>query len=182
VIEQLFLKEIIMSKLKIIIAPDERLCAISEKVNYLDKEIITFVEQMVETMYESNGIGLAAPQVGNLKRILVMDCNSSEKETNLMKFINPQILSLSEERSEFEEGCLSLPTQYAKVFRPSSIKLKYLDINGKTLIQEFNGLEATCIQHEIDHLNGRLFIDHISKLRKNIIIKKLKRYKKINSH
>ena len=180
-IEHWFFRRIAMSKLKIILAPDERLNKMSIKIKSIDKNTITFIENMVDTMYESNGIGLAAPQVGVLKRILVIDCGRDEKGKNLKSFINPEILSYTDDLSEFEEGCLSLPSQFAKVVRPSGIKLKYLDSNGKTIIQSFEGLEATCIQHEIDHLNGKLFIDHLSKLRKNIIIKKLKKFKRIKT-
>ena len=170
-----------MTSLKILVAPDDRLNKVSTKIKKIEKETLFLIENMVETMYKNNGIGLAAPQVGELSRVLVMDCGSNEKEDKLMRFINPKVINYSQEVSEYEEGCLSLPNQFAKIIRPSKIKVSYLDLNGETIIKEFQGLEATCLQHEIDHLNGKLFIDHISKLRKNIILKKLKKYKKLNN-
>ena len=170
-----------MTSLKILVAPDERLNKVSTEIKKIEKETLFLIENMVETMYKNNGIGLAAPQVGELSRVLVMDCGNNEKENKLKRFINPKVINYSQELSEYEEGCLSLPNQFAKIIRPRKIQVSYLDVNGKTIIKDFQGLEATCLQHEIDHLNGKLFIDHISKLRKNIILKKLKKYKKLNN-
>ena len=170
-----------MTKLKIIIAPDQLLNTICTEVKRIEKETLFFIENMVDTMYESNGIGLAAPQVGTMDRILVMDCSYDENNRKLKKIINPEVIEYSDELSEYEEGCLSLPQQFAKIERPSKVKVRYLDINGKRIEEEFGGLEATCVQHEIDHLNGKLFIDHISKLRKKLILKKLQKYKKANN-
>ena len=164
--------------MQIIVAPDIRLNQISKKVEIIDDLIISTLDQMLECMYQNNGIGLAAPQVGILKRLVVIDCSDNKDIKKPLKLINPEITELSKNFSEFEEGCLSLPTQYAKVMRPSKITLKYRNIEGLICETEFGGLEATCIQHEIDHLNGKLFVDHISKLKKNIIIKKLKKLKK----
>ena len=164
--------------MQIIVAPDSRLNQISKKVEVIDDSIISILNQMLECMYQNNGIGLAAPQVGILKRLVVIDCSDNEDIKKPLKLINPEITKSSKNISEFEEGCLSLPSQYAKVIRPSEITLKYRNIEGLTCESEFSGLEATCIQHEIDHLDGKLFVDHISKLKKNIIIKKLKKLKK----
>ena len=164
--------------MQIIIAPDSRLNQISKKVKIIDDSIISTLNQMLECMYQNNGIGLAAPQVGILKRLIVIDCSDSKDTNKPLKLINPEIVKLSKDISEFEEGCLSLPSQYAKVTRPSEITLKYKNTEGLLCETEFSGLEATCIQHEIDHLDGKLFVDHISKLKKNIKIKKLKKFKK----
>ena len=164
--------------MQIIVAPDSRLNQISKKVEVIDDSIISTLNQMLECMYQNNGIGLAAPQVGILKRLVVIDCSDNEDIKKPLKLINPEITKSSKNISEFEEGCLSLPSQYAKVIRPSEITLKYRNIEGLICESKFSGLEATCIQHEIDHLDGKLFVDHISKLKKNIIIKKLKKFKK----
>jgi peptide deformylase len=164
--------------MQIIVAPDSRLNQISKKVEIIDDSIISTLDKMLECMYQNNGIGLAAPQVGILKRLVVIDCSDNKDIKKPLKLINPEITELSQNCSEFEEGCLSLPSQYAKVIRPSEITLKYKNIEGLICENEFSGLEATCIQHEIDHLDGKLFVDHISKLKKNIIIKKLKKLKK----
>ena len=164
--------------MQIIVAPDSRLNQISKKVEFIDDSIRATLDQMLECMYQNNGIGLAAPQVGILKRLIVIDCRDNKDMKKPLKLINPEITELSKNISEFEEGCLSLPTQYAKVGRPSKITLKYTNIEGLICESEFSGLEATCIQHEIDHLDGKLFVDHISRLKKNIIIKKLKKFKK----
>ncbi len=164
--------------MQIIVAPDSRLNQISKKVEIIDDYIITTLNQMLQCMYQNNGIGLAAPQVGILKRLVVIDCSDQKDIKKPLKLINPEITKLSKNISEFEEGCLSLPSQYAKVSRPSEIILKYRNTEGLLCESEFSGLEATCIQHEIDHLDGKLFVDHISRLKKNIIIKKLKKFKK----
>ena len=164
--------------MQIIVAPDSRLNQISKKVDIIDDFITSTLDQMLECMYQNNGIGLAAPQVGILKRLVVVDCSDNKDKKKPLKLINPEIIKLSKNTSEFEEGCLSLPSQYAKVTRPSEITLKYKNIEGLICESKFSGLEATCIQHEIDHLDGKLFVDHISKLKKNIIIKKLKKFKK----
>ena len=164
--------------MQIIVAPDSRLNQISKKVDIIDDSITSTLDQMLECMYQNNGIGLAAPQVGILKRLVVIDCSANKDIKKPLKLINPEITELSKNISEFEEGCLSLPSQYARVTRPSEITLKYKNTKGMICESEFSGLEATCIQHEIDHLDGKLFVDHISKLKKNIIIKKLKKLKK----
>ena len=167
-----------MSKLNIIIAPDERLNQLSKEVKSIDKKILDVLDNMLECMYLNNGIGLAAPQVGILKRLVVIDCGKEEKKP--LKFINPEIVNISQDMAEYEEGCLSLPQQFAKVVRPEKVTIKYIGTDGKQNNKVFQGIEATCIQHEIDHLNGKLFVDHVSKLKKNIILKKLIKLKKKN--
>ena len=171
-----------MSNLKIIIAPDPRLLQVSKLVQVVNNDIQNLLEDMLQVMYRSNGIGLAAPQVGILKRLIVMDCSDKNTKKEPLKFVNPEILNLSSDKSEFEEGCLSLPTQYAKVERPSNMEVEYKDENGNKYRKSFSGIEATCLQHEIDHLNGKLFVDHISKLKKNRIIKKLEKIKKTKNY
>ena len=164
--------------MQIIIAPDPRLLQISKPIKEITQEVKTFLDKMLNTMYDSNGIGLAAPQVGVLKRLIVMDCSDKNNKKKSFKFINPEILEFSNDIAEFEEGCLSLPTQFAKVDRPESILVRFKDETGKKIQKRFHGIEATCLQHEIDHLNGKLFVDHISKLKKNRILNKLQKYKK----
>ena len=163
--------------MEIIIAPDSRLNQVSKKVESFDNTVISILNQMLECMYNNNGIGLAAPQVGILKRLVVVDCSDKNNIKKPIKLINPEIVKSSSEITEFEEGCLSLPTQYAKVKRPAEIIVKFQNIEGIFCQESFSGIEATCIQHEIDHLDGKLFVDHVSKLKKNFIIKKLIKFK-----
>ena len=167
--------------MQIIVAPDIRVTHVAANVKNIDKTIELTLDRMLNCMYENNGIGLAATQVGLSKRLIVIDCSSGDNKKKPIKFINPEIIELSKNNIEFEEGCLSLPDQYANVTRPNFVVIKYRDIKGKLHKNKFEGLEGTCIQHEIDHLNGKLFVDHISKLRKQIIFKKLKKLKKIKS-
>ena len=167
--------------MQIIVAPDIRLTHVASNIKNIDKTIELTLDRMLNCMYENNGIGLAATQVGLSKRLVVIDCSSGDNKKKPIKFINPEVIELSESNIEFEEGCLSLPDQYANVIRPSFVVVKYRDIKGKLHKNKFEGLEGTCIQHEIDHLNGKLFVDHISKLRKQIIFKKLKKLKKLKS-
>ena len=167
--------------MQIIIAPDTRLNQVAVDVKNIDKTIELTLDRMLNCMYENNGIGLAATQVGLSKRLVVIDCSSGDNIKKPIKFINPEVIELSESNIEFEEGCLSLPNQYANVTRPNFVIVKYRDIKGKLHKNKFEGLEGTCIQHEIDHLNGKLFVDHISKLRKQIILKKLRKFKKLKS-
>ena len=164
--------------MNIIVAPDNRLNQISKKVEVVDNIIVSILNQMLECMYKNSGIGLAAPQVGILKRLVVVDCSDNNTIKKPLKLINPEIIKLSSDILEFEEGCLSLPTQYAKVKRPSEITIKFQNVEGVFCEESFSGIEATCIQHEIDHLDGKLFVDHVSKLKKSIIIKKLIKLKK----
>src|SRR5499425_1643932 len=156
----------------IIILPDKRLRSVSKPVGKIGDEIRTLVADMFETMYEAPGIGLAAIQVGVPARVVVMDLSKREAEHEPKVFINPEITWSSEEKSVYEEGCLSIPEIHEDVERPARVKVKYLDLEGNPHEEDADGLFATCIQHEVDHLNGVLFIDHISKLKRDRIIKK----------
>ena len=156
----------------IIILPDKRLRQVSKPVAEIDANIRGLVGDMFETMYEAPGIGLAAIQVGVPVRVVVMDLSKREAEAEPKVFINPEITWSSEEKSTYEEGCLSIPEIHEDVERPARVKVKYLDLEGKPHEEDAEGLFATCIQHEIDHLNGVLLIDHISKLKRDRIVKK----------
>jgi peptide deformylase len=156
----------------IIVLPDKRLRLKSKPVAGIDGDLRKLVEDMFATMYEAPGIGLAAIQVGVPLRVVVMDLSKKEAESEPKVFINPEILWSSEEKSIYEEGCLSIPDIHEDVERPSRVKVKYLDLEGKPRQEDADNLFATCIQHEIDHLNGVLFIDHISRLKRDRIVKK----------
>jgi len=156
----------------IIILPDRRLRLVSDPVGKITAEIKTLVADMFDTMYEAPGIGLAAIQVGVPLRIVTMDVSKKEDEKEPRVFINPEITWSSEESNVYEEGCLSIPDVHEDVERPARVKVRWLDLDGKPHEEEASGLFATCIQHEIDHLNGVLFIDHISKLKRDRIVKK----------
>jgi peptide deformylase len=161
-----------MSLREIIKLPDKRLRLVSEPVKKIDAGIRKLVEDMFESMYDAPGIGLAAIQVGVAKRVITMDLAKREEASKPLVFINPEIVWTSEETAVYEEGCLSIPEHYEEVERPAQVKVKYLDLEGQPQEVEANGLLATCLQHEIDHLNGVLFIDHISKLKRDRITKK----------
>jgi peptide deformylase len=165
----------------ILTAPDPRLKAVSEPVAKVDGEIRTLVDDMIETMYGADGIGLAAIQVGVPKRILVMDIDQKDGKKNPRAFINPVITWASDEMATFEEGCLSVPEIWDEVERPARIKAEYLDRDGKKQTLEADGLFATCLQHEMDHLNGILFLDHLSKLKRSMALKKLQKAKKLKA-
>jgi len=156
----------------IIKLPDKRLRLVSEPVKRLDGEVKTLVEDMFATMYAAPGIGLAAIQVGVPRRVVTLDLAKKDEPKEPRVFINPEILATSEETATYEEGCLSIPEFYEDVTRPAQVRVKYLDLDGKPQELEANGLLATCLQHEIDHLNGVLFIDHISKLKRDRVVKK----------
>ena len=157
---------------EIIKLPDKRLRLISEPVKQIDAGIRKLVDDMFETMYKAPGIGLAAIQVGVAKRVITMDLSKKENDHEPQVFINPEILWQSEARAKFEEGCLSIPDYYEEVERPAEVKVKYLDLAGKKREIDAKGLLATCLQHEIDHITGVLFIDHLSKLKRDRVIKK----------
>ena len=165
-------------KKKIIIEPDPILRKKSEPVEKVDDHLRKFMREMLETMYEAPGIGLAAIQVGILKRLIVIDLARENEKKNPLFLINPEIIYRSKDTSIYEEGCLSLPGQFAEIERPSECTLKYIDFNGNKKELKADGLLATCIQHEVDHLDGILFIDYLSKLKKDMIIKKLVKHKK----
>ena len=167
-----------MSKRKIIIEPDPLLRSKSSLLEKVDDEVRKLMDDMLETMYSAPGIGLAAVQIGILKRLIVIDISKDDKKKNPLFLINPKITFRSNKTSTYEEGCLSLPGHFAEVERPAECHLHFVDYNGKKKDLKAEGLLATCIQHEVDHLNGILFIDHISKLKRDMIIKKLKKSKK----
>jgi peptide deformylase len=156
----------------ILILPDKRLRKVSEPVKKIDAAIRKLVEDMFETMYEAPGIGLAAVQIGVTKRVVTMDLAKKEEPKNPLVFVNPEIVWSSDETATYEEGCLSIPETYNDVERPAQVKVRYLDLEGGPREIEANGLLATCLQHEVDHLNGILFIDHLSKLKRDMIVKR----------
>lgn len=167
-----------MAVLPIVEVPDPRLKLVSSPVEGVDDELRVLIADMFDTMYAANGIGLAAIQVGVPKRVLVMDLQEEEGEDGKpirapRVFINPEILDPAEERSLYNEGCLSVPDQYAEVERPKTCRVTWLDEDGQPHDELFDGLLATCIQHEMDHLNGVVFLDHLSRLKRQMIMKKL---------
>ena len=167
-----------MSKRSIVIEPDPILREKSENLEIVNAETKKLMDDMLETMYAAPGIGLAAVQIGILKRLIVIDISKDEKKKDPLFLINPVILKSSKKTSTYEEGCLSLPGQFAEIERPAECLLKYIDLSGKEKELKAEGLLSTCIQHEVDHLNGILFIDYLSKLKKDMIIKKLIKHKK----
>jgi peptide deformylase len=162
----------------ILIIPDKRLRLKSEPVMAIDKPLRALVADMFETMYAAPGIGLAAIQIGVARRIVTMDLAKKDDPPEPRVFINPEITWASDEKSAYEEGCLSIPEYYEEVERPQAVKVKYLDLDGEPQEIEATGLLATCLQHEIDHANGVLFIDYISKLKRDMVMKKFKKVAK----
>jgi peptide deformylase len=161
-----------MALREILILPDKRLRLVAAPVKKIDADIRAFVDDMFETMYEAPGIGLAAVQVGVTKRVVTMDLAKKDDPKEPRVFINPKLTWRSDEKAIYEEGCLSIPEFYEEVERPAQVRVKFLDLDGKEQELEASGLLATCIQHEIDHLDGVLFIDHISRLKRARVIKK----------
>jgi len=166
-----------MSVKKILIEPNKLLRQISEPVEKVGDEERVLMDDMLETMYEAPGIGLAAIQIGVPKRIIVMDISRDEDKKEPRYFVNPVIKNRDKEKVKYEEGCLSVPDQFAEIERPNACEVEYLDYDGKKQLLKANGLLATCIQHEMDHLEGILFIDYLSKLKRSMIIKKLSKNK-----
>ena len=158
---------------KILVEPNKLLRQVSQPVKEVNKQIQKLMDDMLDTMYSANGIGLAAIQIGEPKNLVVIDLLTKEKKKNPMFFVNPKILKKSSKMSKYEEGCLSIPKLFAEVQRPSECEIEYLDYEGNKKSLKATGLLATCIQHEIDHLKGILFIDYLSKLKRDIILKKL---------
>ena len=161
-----------MALREILILPDKRLRQVSQPVIKLDAGIRQLVADMFESMYDAPGIGLAAIQIGTPKRVVTMDLSKKEEPKNPQVFINPEILWVSDEKATYEEGCLSIPEFYDDVERPAHVKVKYLDLEGAPQQVAADGIFATCLQHEVDHLNGVLFIDHLSKLKRDRVLKK----------
>ena len=166
-----------MTVKKILTEPNKLLRQISEPVKKVGDEERKLMDDMLETMYAAPGIGLAAIQIGIPKRIIVMDISRNENQKEPMYFVNPIIENKNSEKATYEEGCLSVPDQFAEIERPNTCEVEYLDYNGKKQTLKADGLLATCIQHEMDHLEGILFIDYLSKLKKTMIIKKLSKIK-----
>lgn len=180
-----------MTILPLVYAPNKLLKTRSKPVEKVDDALRKLMDDMVQTMYAEGGIGLAAVQVGHLKRVVVMDVDYEEeqqvhhdhsqcggvhvKNTNPRYFVNPVIVETSDELSKFNEGCLSFPGARAQVIRPEEVRVKFLDYDGKEQVMNMEGIMATCIQHEIDHLNGVTFVDHISNLKRDVILKKMKK-------
>ncbi len=175
-----------MAILPIVEVPDPRLRLVCAPVETIDDEVRQLVADMTETMYDARGIGLAAIQVGVARRVVVIDLQERETEDeekpeavrDPRAYINPEIISVSEETSRYNEGCLSIPEQYAEVERPARCRVAWLDLDSQRHEEDMDGLMATCMQHEIDHLNGVLFIDHITRLKRDMLLKKLAKARK----
>jgi len=167
-----------MAVREILVVPNPVLKQVSQPVEKVDDELRALMDDMVETMYAAPGIGLAAVQIGVPKRVIVMDLSGQSDEKQPRYFVNPEILWSSDETAPYEEGCLSIPEYYDEVQRPSKVRIRYLDYNGEQIEEEADGLYAVCIQHEMDHLQGVLFIDHLSRLKREQAVKKVKKQAK----
>lgn len=164
--------------LPILIAPDRRLKKVSTAVAAVDDDVRRLMEDMLETMYAAPGIGLSAPQVGRLQRVIVADVARHDEEPQPVRMANPEIIGTSDEMLTYDEGCLSLPEHYAEIDRPDRVRISYIDHSNCRREEDFHGIMATCLQHEIDHLDGILFVDHLSAVRRGIILRKLKKEKR----
>jgi len=163
----------------ILIHPDPRLKKVCAPVAEVDGDVRRLMDDMLQTMYDAPGIGLAAPQVGVLSRVIVMDCAKGEDERpEPICLANPEVIDASDELREHEEGCLSIPDVFAMVTRPNAVRVRYLDRDGNPQERDFEGVRSTCVQHEIDHLNGKLFIDYLSAMRRQMITSKMKKLKR----
>ena len=162
----------------ILIHPDPRLKKLCDPVTEVTPEIARLAEDMLETMYDAPGVGLAAPQIGVMKRVIVLDCAKEPEAHRPLAMINPEIVWSSEDLSAYEEGCLSIPDQYAEVERPAEVKVRWIALDGSAQEEQFAGLWATCVQHEIDHLNGKLFIDFLGPLKRQMITRKMEKLKR----
>ena len=168
-----------MSVKDILIHPDPRLKKVASPVDGVTPELRKLADDMLETMYDAPGIGLAAPQIGVLQRLIVLDCVKEEGATpEPTVMFNPKITWVSDETNVYDEGCLSIPEQYAEVTRPAEVRVSWLDVDGAPQEQQFEALWATCVQHEIDHLNGTLFIDHIGRMKREMITRKMVKLKR----
>ncbi|MGI3166609.1 peptide deformylase [Pseudooceanicola sp. 200-1SW] len=166
-------------KRPILIHPDPRLKKVAAPVEDSSDELRKLADDMLETMYDAPGIGLAAPQIGLLQRVIVLDCVKEEGEApRPLVMLNPEVVAASDETSVYEEGCLSIPEQYAEVTRPAEVTVRWMDRDGKACEETFDKLWATCVQHEIDHLEGKLFIDYLSPMRRQMITRKSQKLKR----
>ncbi|MEP5154054.1 peptide deformylase [Planktotalea sp.] len=164
---------------KILIHPDPRLKKVCAALPDISDELRTLADDMLETMYAAPGIGLAAPQLGILDRIIVLDCEKEDAATpKPMVMVNPRIIGSSDDTNVYDEGCLSIPDQYAEVTRPKEVRVEWLDLDGNLQEQDMDGLWATCVQHEIDHLEGKLFIDYLKPLKRQMITRKMQKLKR----
>ncbi|NQU61667.1 MAG: peptide deformylase [Rhodospirillales bacterium] len=168
-----------MTLLAIIVAPDPRLKISAKPVAKVDDDVRKLMDDMLESMHSANGIGLAAPQVGDERRVIVVDVSAKDADPAPIRMANPELEWVSDEYLIHEEGCLSLPEHFSDVERPGAIRVRYLDYDGEIQELETDGVLATCIQHEMDHLDGVLFVDHISSLKRNMILRKLTKSKKL---
>jgi peptide deformylase len=171
-----------MAVLDILVAPHPVLKQKAKPVEKVDARVAKLMDDMVETMYAAKGIGLAAPQVGILERVIVVDVHEKDEAPNPIRLANPEIVWKSDETSVCEEGCLSVPDQFAEVTRPSAIRVRYLDEKNEVREMEADGMLATCIQHEIDHLNGVLFVDYLSMLKRNMILRKVQKMQRTGAN
>ena len=163
----------------ILIHPDPRLKKVAALVAEITDDLRHAAQDMLETMYDAPGIGLAGPQIGLMQRIIVMDCvKDPEQQPRPVVLINPEVVWSSDTHSTYEEGCLSIPDQYAEVERPAEVKVRWLDLDGQGQEEHFSGLWATCVQHEIDHLDGKLFIDYLTPLKRQLITRKMEKLKR----
>jgi peptide deformylase len=166
-------------KLPILIHPDPRLKKVADTVPDLSDDLRKLADDMLETMYDAPGIGLAAPQIGVTKRLIVLDCVKEEGAApRPIAMFNPEVVASSDETSVYEEGCLSIPETFADVTRPAEVTVRWMDVDGNPAEETFDGLWATCVQHEIDHLNGKLFIDYLTSLKRQLITRKMVKLKK----
>ncbi|MBP2313432.1 peptide deformylase [Azospirillum soli] len=170
-----------MAVLEILVAPHPVLKQKAKPVDKVDARVAKLMDDMVETMYAAQGIGLAAPQIGVLERVIVVDVHEKGEAPNPIRLANPEIVWTSDEKSVCEEGCLSVPEQYAEVTRPKAIRVRYLDEKNEVREMDADGMLATCIQHEIDHLNGVLFVDYLSSLKRGIILRKVQKMQRQNA-
>ncbi|MEL6584005.1 MAG: peptide deformylase [Pseudomonadota bacterium] len=163
----------------ILIHPDARLRKVTKPIEDVSDALRKLADDMLDTMYDAPGIGLAAPQVGSMARLFVMDCASREEgaDPDPIVMFNPEIVAASDELSTYEEGCLSFPDQYAEVKRPAMVQMRWIGLDGAEKAAEFDGIQATCAQHELDHLNGKLFIDHLGAVKRAMIVNKVKKLK-----
>ncbi len=166
-------------KRPILIHPDPRLKKVCDPVSDVSDQLRALAEDMLETMYDAPGIGLAAPQVGVLDRLIVLDCAKDEgEEPHPLVMANPEVIASSDEKNVYEEGCLSIPDQFADVTRPKVVDVRWMDMDGKERTETFDGLWATCVQHEIDHLDGKLFIDYLGPMKRQLITRKMQKLKR----
>jgi peptide deformylase len=167
-----------MSLRPILLHPDPRLKAVAKPIPEVDDAVRRLAQDMLETMYEAPGIGLAAPQVGVMSRLIVMDCAKGEEPARPLALVNPEVIWRSEETAPYEEGCLSIPDHFADVVRPKEVEVAWTDLDGTQRSERFDGLWAVCVQHEIDHLNGKLFIDYLGPIKRQMITRKMEKLKR----